>query len=99
MATKISPRPVPSSSAPIPYRLATKAVATEQSQPLMSLNRPYYCVLSNYPCADFPVCRLSECIRESLMPNDEGGKEHDLAQNVPTNSPVQTKITDCLRKQ
>jgi hypothetical protein len=99
MATQISPRPVPSSSAPIPYRHATKAAATEQSQPLMSLNRPYYCVLSNYPCADFPVCRLSECIRVSLMASDEGGEEYDLAQNVPTKYPVQTEITDCLRKE
>ena len=98
MAPQISPRPIPSSSAPIPYRHATKAVATEQSQPLMSLYWPYCCVFSIYPCADCLVCRLSECIRESLMTN-EGGEEHDLVQNAPTKSPVQTKITDCLRKQ
>ena len=53
----------------------------------------------DYGRADFPVCRLSGCIRESLTTNDEGGEEHDLAQNAPTKSPVQTKITDCLRKQ
>jgi len=53
----------------------------------------------DYPRADFPVCRLSECIRKSLMTNDEGGEEHDLAQNAPTKSSVQTKITACLRKQ
>jgi len=33
------------------------------------------------------------------MTTDEGGEEHDLVENAPTNSPVQTKITDCLRKE